>query len=190
MPMGEAGDAETFHDFPGRADLSGGVPREEGPAHGGAHEDNFLHGDGEIPVDGLQLGNVADDGPLRTDGNAIYQHFAREDANRSEDDAQEGALTGTTGTQEANEVAGHDLNVQIREDGLPVVAAGDIVQGHDGGAGGGSMGAGMEQGFSYWGYMAVDGPEKTRDESRLWKGETSPPRAPIMVIILLVMRPR
>ena len=76
VPVGEMGNAEALHDHPGVAALLGRVPGEEGLAHGSTHEDDFLHSDGEVPVDGLELGDVANGRPSRADGDAIEQDSA------------------------------------------------------------------------------------------------------------------
>ncbi len=151
VPASEMSDAESGHDFLSVADLSRGVPRQEGLAHRCAHEHDFSDGDGEVPVDGLQLGDVADVGASRAEGDAVDEDPAGEESNSAEDDSEDCALTGTTGTKEADEVAGHDLQVHPGEDGLTIIAAGHVVQGHDGRTSGRARGAGVEQSASYWG---------------------------------------
>ena len=190
VPVGEMGNAEALHDHPSVAVLLGRVPGEEGLAHGGTHEDDFLHSDGEVPVSGLKLGNVTNGRPSRADGGAIEQDSTGEESDGTKDDTEQSGLTGTAGSEQSDEITGHDSQVHSGHDGLPIVAARDIIKGHDGSAGGWGMRARMKQRVSYCGYMAVEGPSNTRDESRLWKGETSPPRAPIMVIMFRVIRPR
>ena len=108
VPVGEMGNAEALHDHPGVTALLGRVPREKGLAHGGTHEYNFLHSDGEVPVNGIELGNVANGRPSRADGNAIEQDSAGEESDGAKDDTEQSGLTGTAGSEQSNEIAGHD----------------------------------------------------------------------------------
>ena len=151
VPVGEIGYAEALHDHSSVAALLGRVPGEEGLAHGGTHEDNFLHSDGEVPVNGLELGNVTDGRPSRAYGNSIEQDSTREESDGTEDYTEQGGLTGTAGSEQSDEITGHDSQVHSGHDGLPVVAARDIIKGHDGSAGGWGMRAGMKQRISYCG---------------------------------------
>ena len=52
------------------------VPRIERVGHGEAHDDGLFHGDGEVPVDGLELGNVADAGSAVGSGEALDEDLA------------------------------------------------------------------------------------------------------------------
>ena len=151
VPTSEMEDAESGHDFLGASDLSGGVPREERLVHGCAHEHDFPDGDGEVPVNSLQLGDVADVGASRAEGDAVDEDPAGEESNCAEDDSEDGALAGAAGAEESDEVAGHDPEVHPGEDGLTVVAAGHVVQDYDGRTSGRAMGAGVKQAASYWG---------------------------------------
>ena len=108
VPVGEMGYAEALHDHPGVAALLGRVPREEGLAHGGTHEDYFLYGDREVPVDGLELGNVTNWRPSRADGNSIEQDSTGEESDGTEDDTEQSRLTGTAGPEQSDEIARHD----------------------------------------------------------------------------------
>ena len=108
VPVGEMGNAEALHDHPSVTALLRRVPREEGLAHGGTHEYDFLNGDGEVPVNGLELGNVANGRPSRADGNAIEQDSAGEESDGTKDDTEQSGLTGTAGSEQSDEIAGHD----------------------------------------------------------------------------------
>ena len=108
VPVSEIGYAEALHDHPSVTALLGRVPREEGLAHGGTHEDYFLYGDREVPVDGLELGNVANWRPSRADGNSIEQDSAGEESDGAKDDTEQSGLTGTAGSEQSDEIARHD----------------------------------------------------------------------------------
>ncbi len=88
VPVGEIGYAEALHDHPRVTALLGRVPREKGFAHGGTHEDNFPHSDGEVPVNGLELGNVANGRSSGADGNSIEQDSTREESDGTKDDTE------------------------------------------------------------------------------------------------------
>ena len=108
VPVGEIGYAEALHDHPRVAALLGRVPREEGLAHGGTHEDYFLYGDREVPVDGLELGNVTNGRTSRAYGDAIEQDSAGEHSDSAQDDTEQSGLTGTAGSEQSDKIAGHD----------------------------------------------------------------------------------
>ena len=108
VPVGEMGNAEALHDHPGVTALLGRVPREEWLAHGGTHEYNFLHSDGEVPVNGIELGNVANGRPSGADGDAIKQDSAGEESDGAKDDTEQSGLTGTAWSEQSDEIAGHD----------------------------------------------------------------------------------
>ena len=108
VPVGEMGDAKAVHELPDVTDLSGRVPREKGLAHRGTHEYNFLHSDGEVPVNGIELRNVANGRPSGADGNSIEQDPAGEESDGAKDDTEQSGLTGTAGSEQSDEIAGHD----------------------------------------------------------------------------------
>ena len=108
VPVGKIGYAEALHDHPSVAALLGRVPREEGFAHGGTHEDDFPHSDGEVPVNGLELGNVTNGRPSRADGNSIEQDSTREESDGTKDYTEQSGLTGSAGPEQTDKIAGHD----------------------------------------------------------------------------------
>ena len=111
VPACQVEDSESGHDLFSALDLPVGVPGEERFAHGCAHEYDFADGDGEVPVDGLKLWNIADVGASRAEGEAIDEDSSGKEPDGAQDYAQEGAFASATGSKEAHEVAGHDLQV-------------------------------------------------------------------------------
>lgn len=149
VPAGEVTDAEPGHDVLGVAHLPGCVPWKEGFAHGCAHQHDLANSYGEVPVDGLKLGDVADVGAFRAEGDAIDKDPARQEPCGPKDDAQDSALAGTTGPQEADEVARHDLKVHPGQDWLAVIPAGHVVEDDHRGAGCWARGTWVKQATSY-----------------------------------------
>ena len=109
VPLGEMGYAEALHDLqsvPALAEEE--CQGRRGLTHGGTHEDYFLHGDGEVPVNGLDLGNVANGRPSRADGNSIEQDSTGEESDGTEDNTEQSGLTGTARSEQSDEIARQD----------------------------------------------------------------------------------
>ena len=128
VAFGQAGDAQSLHHILGEFAFLFAEPGEEGVGHSAAHHYGFLYGDGEVPVDGFELGDVAGAAAACFGGSVVDAHFAGLDLGGAEYGAQQGGFAGAAGAEEADEVAGHNAEADFVEDAGAVVAGGYAAQ--------------------------------------------------------------
>ena len=123
VSFGKAIDAESLHDFFGIFLVRAPVPGECPVFGGSPHHDDLLDGDWEVPIYGFELGDVAHDGFALCDGSSVDANFAVEQAGCAKDGSEQRGLSGAAGSEDADEAAVVDGEVDVLEDWLAIVAA-------------------------------------------------------------------
>ena len=123
--------AETVEDAAHPVAILFARPRQQSRVHGAAHQHDFLHGDGEIPVDGLELWDVSGGGAAGTaHAPTVDQDLALLDGHRAEERAKQRRLSGPARTENADELPLFDAERDVLDRRLTVVAGGNVPQGH------------------------------------------------------------
>ena len=159
----------------------------EGPILGrAAHHHDLLDCNGEVPVDGLQLGDVADSRPLISDGAPLDVNLAVEQVHGSQDGPQQGGLAGPARSEQPDEVAAIDGETHVFQDSRAVVSARNAHHLDDG-----LFALVLVRGRvkHYSGYLAPLSPSNTGLGSNPDMASTLPPRAWTMLLTFDSMSP-
>ena len=92
---------------------------------------HVLHGDGELPVGLVDLRQTGHAHPIGI--GQCHLPFQRELL--ADEQLEKGALAGAIGTNHGQHVTGRDLQLQVVNGRVPVIADGDVLQGDQHGCG-------------------------------------------------------